>query len=139
MRVAIAKRAVKRNEEEEVLCVLVDMGGVRELSESLHHMGLVAAAIFLLGPAGVERAEILESPIGPVHAQIEAVDDERHAVFCQATGGHVESALSRDRKTEIFVGGKLRIFVRLPQLHDVRRAPVAMREAVASMFHSGER
>ena len=77
MRVAIAKRAVKRNQAEELLRVLVDMGGVRELGEPLHHRGLVAAAIFFVGPSGIECAEILESPVRPVHAQIEAVDDQR--------------------------------------------------------------
>src|SRR5205814_7790762 len=105
--VTIAKRAVKRNQDEELLCILIEMGGVRELSESLHHRGLIAAAIFLLGPAGVECAKILESPMGPVHAQIEAVDDQRHAVLCQAIGGHCEPALARRCKAEILVGGEL--------------------------------
>ena len=79
MRVAIAQRAVQRDQCEELLHVFVDMRGIRELSESLHHRGLVAAAIFLVGPAGVERAEVLESRIGSVHAQIEAVDDQQAA------------------------------------------------------------
>src|ERR1035441_6790248 len=108
MRVAIAKRAVERNQGEELFRVLVDMGGIRELSESLHHVGLVAAAIFLVSPAGVEHAEILESPIGAVHAKIETVDDQRHAVLCQAKGGHFEAALARRRQAEILVGGQLR-------------------------------
>src|SRR6185295_16824332 len=86
MRVTIAKRAVKRDQGEELLHVLVDMRGVRKLREPLHHLGLVAAAVFLVGPAGVECAEILKSSIGPVDTQIEAVDDQRHTVFRQAKG-----------------------------------------------------
>ena len=94
------------------------MSGVGELGEPLHHRGLVAAAVFLVGPAGVEHTEVLESAIGPVDAEVEAVNDQRHTVFGEAIRRHFQSALARHRQAEIFVGCKLWILVRFPQFYD---------------------
>ncbi len=138
MRVAIAKRAIQDNQGEQLFHVLAHMRRVCKLPESPHDRGLVTAAIFLVGPAAVQYAEILKSAIGPVDAQVETVNDQCHAVLGQAVGGHVESVFARHGEAEVFVGRQLRVFVGLPQLHDVGRAFVALREAVSRMFHHGE-
>jgi hypothetical protein len=91
---------------------------------------LVAAAIFLVGPAAVQHAEVLNSAVGPVHAQIETVNDQRHAVLGQAIGGHVESVFARHGEAKILIGRQLRIFIGPPHLHDMRRAPNLVKEGL---------
>ena len=100
MRVAVAQRAVDGDEREKPLQVFADMRGVRKLREALHDRGFVAAAIFFIGAAGIEHAEILKSAIGAVGAQVEAVDDERQRIFGEPVGRDIEAAFLGDLEAE---------------------------------------
>lgn len=66
MRIAISDRAVKRNQGEELFKIFIYVRRIRKLLKPLHDMGRVAAAIFLIGSAGVEHTEILKAAVGAV-------------------------------------------------------------------------
>src|ERR1700728_629851 len=104
----------------------MNVGRIRVLLEALQDGGLVAAAVFLVGALGVEHAEILEAPIGTIGAQVKPVDDERGPILRQLESWHVKATALGDPEAEIFIRRELGIFVRLPELHNVGGAPVAL-------------
>jgi hypothetical protein len=111
-----------------------------ELSElkPLENRGFVAAAILLIGSFGVEYAEIFESAVSAAKAQVEAVNDQGVGILRKPVTRYFKSTLFGGFETKVFVGCELRILVRLPELDDVRGAPVALRQTLLLVLSVGE-
>src|SRR2546430_782828 len=76
------------------------MRGVPKLRKALHDRAFVAAAILLIGAAGIEHAEILKSKKGAIGAQIEGVDDERQRVLGKPVGWDIKPTFLGDLEAE---------------------------------------
>src|SRR5215475_11101990 len=103
MCVAVTYGAVESDQREQSFQILVHIGRVGKLLEALYDRGFIAAPVFLLRPAGVEHAEILEAAVGAVRAKIEAINDEGHTILRETIGRNLKSASFCDREAEVFV------------------------------------
>src|SRR5437762_6289353 len=56
--VSVPDSAVESDQGEQPFHVLIDVRGVGKLLEPFHDRGLIAATVFLVGPARVKNAEI---------------------------------------------------------------------------------
>src|SRR6185312_115616 len=123
------QRAVERDQRKEPFQIGMDVRRVGELFEALENRCFIAAAVFLIGAPGVEDAEVLDTAVTSAGTQIEAIDDQRHAVLRELKARHIQTAALGDFEAEEFVGGKLGKFIRFPELDDVGCAPITLREA----------
>src|SRR4029079_4185545 len=115
-------------EGEQSFEILVHVRRVGKLLKAFYNRGFIAATVFLFRPAGIEHAEVLKDPVGTIRVKVEAVEDKRHAVLGKSVGRNLKAAFLCDREAEVLVGGELREFIRVPKLHDMGRAPIALRQ-----------
>jgi len=134
MGIAVADRAIERDQREQPFRTIGQHVLAGELSKTLEDGGLVGAVIFGIGAAPVEDAEVLEVAVSCIVAPVEAVDHERAAILRQLDVRDIEPASRGGAQAEIFIRGEFRV-VTLPEFHDMRRAPDAGAVGLSILRH----
>src|SRR5665213_3901763 len=137
MRVAVVQGTVESDEREELFEIGIDMRRVRELLEPFDDRSFVTAAVFLIGAFGIEHAKILKAAICTVNAKVETVDHQCACILGEREAGYVQPAFLGNLQAKILVRRQLRIFSWFPELHDMRSAPIALRQPCV-FFMGGE-